>query len=173
MTQEGCTLSWQRTLGFIQTHFAAIFQNPTSANMSSATTFELTSPSPFPAQSTLKGPQNSAASRAYNATQWATLLREAFVSLPSSPSRAAIPCLRNAAFNAPRRRHADPRSGQLAAEIATLLYPAPLDAGLSQLIKYGQLLTASYPLSFCAVYAHDEIVPSQLPSSQGRCGFFN
>lgn len=78
--------------------------------------------------------------RTYDANRWATVLRKAFVSLQQNISDGVTPASRNV-LNAPRRRHADPGSSQLTAEISGLLYPAPLDAGLSQLIKYGKLIT--------------------------------
>ena len=130
--------------------------------MASAITIGLTSAS-HPDHST---------SQPSDASAWASLLREAFGSLQGNGFDGSTPAVRNETLNPPRRRHADQRSSQLAAEIASLLYPAPLVAGLSQLIKYGQLPTASYPLSFCVVYAHVEVVPAQHPSSQARCGFF-
>ena len=109
--------------------------------MASATTAELTSPSHPRAHSSSQDLQDHSASPSYDASAWARLLREAFVSHQTNYSDGMRPALRNEALNAPRRRHADPRSCQLAAEIASLLYPAPLDAGLSQLIKYGKLHT--------------------------------
>lgn len=39
-------------------------------------------------------------------------------------------------LQAPRRKHADPTSAALATMVASLLYPAPSDANVSQVIKY-------------------------------------
>lgn len=138
MTQEGDSLSRLRT---IPNHFAAINSSITHTSMASATTSGLTSPSHLVTQSTSQDYQKHCATRTHDANGWATLLRKAFVSLQQNNSDGVAPALRNDALNAPRRRHADVRSSQLAAEIASLLYPAPLDAGLSQLIKYGKLIT--------------------------------
>ncbi|KAK4697867.1 hypothetical protein P7C71_g264, partial [Lecanoromycetidae sp. Uapishka_2] len=62
--------------------------------------------------------------------EWASLLRKELQAMFNG--EAPHPdCLR-----APRRRHADSMSAALAIRIATLLYPAPSDAELSQVIKY-------------------------------------
>lgn len=62
--------------------------------------------------------------------EWASLIRAELQAM--FDGKAPHPdCLR-----APRRRHADPISAALAVRIANLLYPAPSDAELSQVIKY-------------------------------------
>jgi len=64
------------------------------------------------------------------AEEWGSLIRTELQAMFSG--KAPHPnCLK-----APRRKHADPTSAALAVRIASLVYPAPSDAGLSHVIKY-------------------------------------
>ena len=65
------------------------------------------------------------------ATEWASLLRGSLAAMC-----AGEPVLDTTCFDAPRRRHADPRNAALSIEIARLLYPAPSDSVTSPVIKY-------------------------------------
>ena len=75
-----------------------------------------------------------------SAEQWASILEEGFSTRNSSFEPIPTQTLQYG-LQAPRRKHI--KDGALAHEIATLLYPAPADAELSQIIKYGRLSLSS------------------------------
>jgi len=64
------------------------------------------------------------------ATEWVELIRDELQNMASGEP------LDPKCLSAPRRRHADPESATLAVQIAALLYPAPIDSSIPQVIKY-------------------------------------
>ena len=66
-----------------------------------------------------------------DAVEWAALLRESFTAIHSGKPIPNPRC-----SDAPRRRHADPKSAALSVEVARLLYPAPADSTIAPVIKY-------------------------------------
>lgn len=76
-----------------------------------------------------------------SAPEWADLLKDGFHSLHQPDSSAIAMHVLQYGLSAPRRKHVDEQSSRLAFEIASLLYPAPSDAGVSQVIKYGESYT--------------------------------
>lgn len=64
------------------------------------------------------------------ATEWTELIRGELQNMASGDS------LDPKCLSAPRRRHAHPDSASLAFQIASQLYPAPIDSSIPQVIKY-------------------------------------
>ena len=119
--------------------------------MASATTIQPVGPvctlgsHAFPKHSRPSKAEIQSRTNDFSPTKWSYLLRTGFLAMKEYTHRtyeeqsSSMPAeVVEYGLFAPRRKHAGEKKTQMALQTAKLLYPAPEDAELSQIIKYGE-----------------------------------
>ena len=76
-------------------------------------------------------------------SDWASIFKDSFRAFSAEGSPNVSQAVRAYGLHAPRRKRDVGEGSRLAYEVASLLYPAPADAELSQVIKYGMCFLSS------------------------------
>ena len=121
------------------------------ATMASATTIQPVGPvctlgsHAFPKHSRPSKAEIQSRTNDFSPTKWSHLLRTGFQAMKEYTHRtyeeqsSSLPAeVVEYGLFAPRRKHAGEKKTKMALQTAKLLYPAPEDAELSQIIKYGE-----------------------------------